>query len=56
MNTPYLIFKEGQVWNMYLGGIWYQSRELLERLGSNQYDVKKSTISKRPGQKAGKRK
>ncbi|MEN9570226.1 MAG: hypothetical protein RL172_1457, partial [Bacteroidota bacterium] len=24
-NSPYLIFKEGSQWNMYLGGVWYKS-------------------------------
>jgi hypothetical protein len=25
MNTPSLIFKEGDIWNLYNGGVWYKS-------------------------------
>lgn len=25
MNTPFLIFKEGNQWNLYAGGLWYKS-------------------------------
>ena len=25
VNSPYLIFKEGDQWNLYVGGIWYRS-------------------------------
>ena len=30
VNTPNLIFKEGNQWNMYLGGIWYKSSSIME--------------------------
>lgn len=28
VNSPNLIFKEGNQWNMYLGGIWYKSAQI----------------------------
>ncbi len=28
LNSPYLIFKEGNQWNMYNGGIWYKSSQV----------------------------
>jgi hypothetical protein len=30
VNSPNLIFKEGNLWNMYLGGIWYKSSSVIE--------------------------
>lgn len=30
INSPYLIFKEGTQWNMYVGGVWYQSSSVTE--------------------------
>jgi hypothetical protein len=29
VNSPNLIFKEGNVWNMYVGGVWYQSASVM---------------------------
>ncbi len=29
VNSPYLIFKEGTQWNLYVGGTWYQSTSVL---------------------------
>ncbi|GAO44614.1 hypothetical protein [Flavihumibacter petaseus] len=30
VNTPFLIFKEGNVWNLYAGGLWYKSASVTE--------------------------
>ncbi|HEY2582104.1 MAG TPA: hypothetical protein VGI43_09860, partial [Mucilaginibacter sp.] len=30
VNTPALIFKEGDQWNLYSGGLWYKSSSVLE--------------------------
>jgi hypothetical protein len=29
INTPFLVFKEGELWNMYIGGTWYKSPDIL---------------------------
>ena len=30
VNSPNLIFKEGNQWNMYVGGIWYKSNSIMD--------------------------
>lgn len=35
INTPYLIFKEGNQWNLYTGGIWYKSTSITDNWTPN---------------------
>lgn len=41
VNTPALIFKEGNSWNMYSGGVWYQSSSITEGWKENKKLSKK---------------
>ncbi|MCU0404631.1 MAG: hypothetical protein MUE99_08785 [Chitinophagaceae bacterium] len=43
VNTPGLIFKEGNQWNMYSGGIWYRSSEIKTGWTQNKSLSKKVT-------------
>lgn len=36
VNSPYLIFKEGSQWNMYVGGNWYKSGSILDGWVANK--------------------
>ena len=55
VNTPALIFKEADQWNMYNGGIWYKSTTVTDGW-TEEKRCRKSEIDQRPDQKAGKRK
>ena len=35
MNSPFLIFKEGDQWNLYIGGVWYKSKNVTDGWGPN---------------------
>lgn len=36
VNSPYLIFREGNLWNLYVGGNWYRSQNILNGWTANK--------------------
>lgn len=59
VNSPFLIFKEGDLWNLYIAGVWYKSKNVIDGWSHNPKLSKKvksvdDQIKKQEKEEAGK--